>query len=129
MSVARLRSLDDEALGAAIRATGDDLAWPSTPDVERAAREAASSARPRSSLISTWPARPVWPAMPRRTRLVVLFVAALLLLGGAALAAKLVIDLGAVTVITLPGRPTALPTHATKATTPARRSASGKPNG
>ena len=42
----------------------------------------------------------------------VLLAVALVLLGTAALAAKLVIDLGAVTVTTIPGRPTALPTDA-----------------
>jgi hypothetical protein len=36
-------------------------------------------------------------------------IAGLLLLGGAALAAKLVIDLGVVTIETIPGRPTAVP--------------------
>jgi hypothetical protein len=48
--------------------------------------------------------------MPRRRRLLVMLAVTLVLLGGAAFAAGLAIDLGAVTITTLPGRPTALPT-------------------
>ena len=106
MSADRLRRLDDEALAGAIRAAGGDLRWPATPDLEPAVRRSVAGSRPRPGV------GPVWPALPRRRRLVVLLAAALVLLGTAALAAKLVIDLGAVTVTTIPGRPTALPTDA-----------------
>jgi len=106
VSADRLRRLDDGALAEAIRATGADLRWPATPDVEPAVRRSVARSRPRAGV------GPVWPALPRRRRLVVLLAAALVLLGGAALAAKLVLDLGAVTVTTIPGRPTGLPTDA-----------------
>lgn len=104
MTPDRLRRLDDEALGDALRAAGADLRWPATPEIEPTVRRAIGSVRPRAGI------GPVWPALTRRRRLTVLLAAALVLLGGAALAAKLVIDLGAVTVTTIPGRPTALPT-------------------
>jgi hypothetical protein len=106
VSADRLRRLDDGALAEAVRAAGDDLRWPATPDIEPAVRRSMAGSRPRAGV------GPVWPALPRRRRLVVLLAVALVLLGGAALAAKLVIDLGAVTVTTIPGRPTALPTDA-----------------
>ncbi|MGZ5344437.1 MAG: hypothetical protein ACXWF5_07055 [Actinomycetota bacterium] len=106
MSADRLRGLDDEALAGAIRAAGGDLRWPATPDLEPSVRRVVTGSRPRTGV------GPVWPALPRRRRLVVLLAVALVLLGTAALAAKLVIDLGAVTVTTIPGRPTALPTDA-----------------
>jgi hypothetical protein len=48
-------------------------------------------------------------SMPSRRRTVLLIVAALLALGAAAFAAKLVIDLGAVTISEVPGRPTSFP--------------------
>jgi hypothetical protein len=106
VSADRLRRLGDEALAGAIRAAGGDLRWPATPDLEPAVRRSVAGSRPRAGV------GPVWPALPRRRRLVVLLAVALVLLGTAALAAKLVIDLGAVTVTTIPGRPTALPTDA-----------------
>jgi hypothetical protein len=100
----RLRRLDDDGLGRALATAGRDLDWPSAPDLT--ARVSAtlieherhpSLARPRLSL-------------PRRRRTVLLLVAGLLLLAAATVAAKVVIDLGALTVDTIPGRPTALPT-------------------
>lgn len=99
----RLHTMDEEQLGAAL--AGIELAWPSTPDVAtivgatiREHRAAPSLVAPRLTLRSR-----------RRTALVI--AAALLALAGAALAARLVIDLGAVAVEVLPGRPTALPTN------------------
>lgn len=100
----RLRALDEDELGRALATAAHDLDWPSSPDL--AARVSAtlldqqrhpSLARPRLSL-------------PRRRRTVLLLVAGLVLLAGAAVAAKVVIDLGALTIDTIPGRPTALPT-------------------
>jgi hypothetical protein len=99
-------NLDDAALAAAIRATGEDLRWPSSPDVAPAVRRQVDSVRLRPGI------GVVWPAIPRRRRLVLVLAAVLVLVGGAALAAKLVIDLGAVTITTIPGRPTAPPSDA-----------------
>ncbi|MEO8477866.1 MAG: hypothetical protein ABI572_12580 [Actinomycetota bacterium] len=106
MSADRLCRLDDEALAEALRAAGADLRWPATPDLESAVRRSVATTSPRPGV------NPVWPALPRRRRLVVLIAVALVLLGGVALAAKLAIDLGAVTIISIPGRPTSLPTDA-----------------
>lgn len=99
----RLRAMDDEQLGAAL--AGIELAWPSTPDVAslvgatiREHRAAPSHVAPRLS-------------MPSRRRTLLVIAAALLTLAGVALAARLVIELGAVAVEVLPGRPTALPTN------------------
>lgn len=99
----RLRAMSDEGLGDAIASI--DLAWPSTPEVSgivvatiRGHRAAPSLVAPRLS-------------MPSRRRTALVIAAALLALAGAALAARLVIDLGAVAVEVLPGRPTALPTN------------------
>lgn len=99
----RLRAMDDEQLGAAL--AGIELAWPSTPDVATIVGATIREHRAAPSLVAprlTLPSR-------RRTALVI--AAALLALAGAALAARLVIDLGAVAVEVLPGRPTALPTN------------------
>jgi hypothetical protein len=91
--------MSDEQVGAALGAI--DVGWPATPalasnvtsaigDVERAPR----SIRPRLSL-------------PSRRRTVLILVAALLVLAVAAVATKLVIDLGAVTIRTTTGTPPA----------------------
>lgn len=101
----RLRAMDDGQLGAAL--AGVELAWPSTPDVATIVGATIREHRAAPSLVAprlTLPSR-------RRTALVI--AAALLALAGAALAARLVIDLGAVAVEVLPGRPTALPTNVT----------------
>ena len=99
----RLRGLDDEALGRAIASVAREVGWPPSPDlaarVTRTLRDQeqhASLARPRLSL-------------PRRRRTILLVVAGLLLLAVAAIGAKVVIDMGALTIDTIPGRPTALP--------------------
>jgi hypothetical protein len=97
------RRVDDAALGEAVAAIAGRIAWPAEPDiaadVARAIRDREHHpglARPRLSL-------------PSRRRTLVLVIAGLLLLGGAAIAAKLVIDLGVLTIETVPGLPTALP--------------------
>ena len=99
----RLRAMDDEQLGTALARV--ELAWPSTPDVAtlvgatiREHRDSPSLVAPRLS-------------MPSRRRTMLLIAAALVALAGAAFAARLVIQLGAVAVEVLPGRPTALPTN------------------
>jgi hypothetical protein len=99
----RSRRMDDAALGDALVALADRIAWPAEVDIAAAVGQTIRDrerhpglARPRLSL-------------PSRRRTLVLVIAGLLLLGGAALAAKLVIDLGVLTIETIPGRPTALP--------------------
>jgi hypothetical protein len=100
----RLLAMTDDELGAALAATGTELAWPPTPDVAgavartvRTQERAVTFLRPRLSL-------------PSRRRTVVLIAAALLTLAAAALAAKFIVDLGAISVQVIPGRPTDLPT-------------------
>jgi hypothetical protein len=99
----RLRDLDDERLGGALGAMANLIAWPDGPDVATRVTETIRTrerhpalARPRLSL-------------PSRRRTLVLILVGVLLVAAAALAAKLVIDLGAVTIELIPGRPTALP--------------------
>ena len=99
----RSRRMDDAALGEAVASIADRIVWPAEPNIAAAVAETIRDrernpglARPRLSL-------------PSRRRTLVLVIAGLLLLAGAALAAKLVIDLGALTIDTIPGRPTALP--------------------
>jgi len=99
----RLRGLDDDALGRALTAAAREIEWPAMPDVSGRVAETLrdqqlvpSLARPRLSL-------------PRRRRTALLVVVGVVLLALAAVAAKVVIDLGALTIDTIPGRPTALP--------------------
>jgi hypothetical protein len=99
----RWRGLDDDALGRALAATAREIEWPAMPDVSgrvaetlRDQQRVPSLARPRLSL-------------PRRNRTVLLVVVGVVLLSLAAVAAKVVIDLGALTIDTIPGLPTALP--------------------
>ena len=101
MSAEQLRRLDDETLGTAL--AGLDLRWPASPEVApdvvttiRAAERRPGFGVPRLG-------------QPSRRRTVLLIAAALLALAAAAGAAKLVFDLGAVSVERIPGRPTALP--------------------
>jgi hypothetical protein len=76
----RLRSMSDEALGGALSAL--DLAWPPTPDLARSVMAA----------------------------IMLIAAATVLLLAGAAVAAKIVIDLGAVVVNVTPSVPGPHPT-------------------
>lgn len=104
----RIQAMTDEQLGTAVTMAAHHLAWPDTPDISGAVsrRIRTAEAPPRRIGSNLWlPSR-------RRTALVVV-AAALLMLAGAALAARLVFELGAVTVEVLPGRPTAPPTNAT----------------
>jgi len=98
MSVERLRRLDDEALGHAL--TDLDVRWPEAPDPTadvlariRSHERRGIAGAPRSQ--------------PSRRRTVLLLAAALLTVAAAAGAAKLVLDIGAVTIQQIPGRPTA----------------------
>lgn len=99
----RLRDLDDERLGVALGALADAIEWPVAPDVTAPVLEA----------IRDREAHPTLPRprlrLPSRRRTIALAIAAVLIVSGAALAAKLVIDLGVVTIRVIPGRPTTLP--------------------
>jgi hypothetical protein len=89
----RLLDVTDEQLGAALASL--DLQWPGTPpdlETQVAAGIREASRRPR----------PPRPAMPHRRKVVLLIAAALLMVAAAATAAKLVIDLGAITIERLP---------------------------
>lgn len=99
----RLRAMDDEQLGAAL--AGIELAWPSTPDVAGLVGATIREHRATPSLVAPR------LSMPSRRRTLLVIAAALLALAGAALGARLVIELGAIAVDVLPGRPTTLPTN------------------
>ncbi|MGH2596898.1 MAG: hypothetical protein ACRDH7_13150 [Actinomycetota bacterium] len=99
----RSRGMDDAALGEAVAAIAGRIAWPAEPDI---AADVARSIRDRERHPGL--ARPRL-SLPSRRRTLVLVLAGLVLLGGAAIAAKLVIDLGVLTIETIPGPPTALP--------------------
>ena len=103
----RLRGLTDEQFVERLAGLGDHVAWPPTPDVVGAVRTAIRDDRASPSLVAPR------LSLPSRRRTLLVLAAALLALVGAALAARLVIELGAVTVDVLPGRPTALPTQVT----------------
>lgn len=100
MSADRLRRSDDESLGRALASL--HLRWPPPPDVtdDVVATIRAADRRPvlAASRLS----------MPSRRRTVLLIAAALLTLAAAAGAAKL-LDIGAVTIERIPGRPTGTP--------------------
>jgi hypothetical protein len=94
----RLGRLTDDQLGAALETLG--LEWPDAPGF--AERVMAEVRGPRPSTVVRLPRR-------RRTKVLLIAAAALFLLAGAAVAAKLVIDLGAV-VVRVPEQPGTLPT-------------------
>jgi hypothetical protein len=83
----RIRSMSDEQLGAALASL--DLDWPDAPDLS--ARVTAALAAPARGRVVRLP-------LARRSRILLIAAATVLLLAGAAVAAKLVIDLGAVVV-------------------------------
>jgi hypothetical protein len=99
----RLRRLSDEELGRALRVVGRDVDLPPTPailpgvlariaEVERA----PAWMQPRLSL-------------PSRRRTLVLVAAVLLLVAAVAVASRLVIHIGAVTIGVVPSMPTPIP--------------------
>ncbi len=100
----RLVRMTDEQLGAGLGRLGDELAWPGTPDVAGAVIDAIREERSAPSLVAPR------LSMPSRRRTLLVIAAALLALAGVALAARFVIELGAISIEVLPGRPTALPT-------------------
>ena len=94
----RLRSMDDEALGGALSTL--DLAWPPTPDLAPTVMVTTRAGRQP---------RIVHLPMSRSKRIMLIAAATVLLLAGAAVAAKIVIDLGTV-VVTVSPTPGPLPT-------------------
>lgn len=100
MSAERLRALNDEDLGAAVRAS--EPAWPSSPTLGPAVARRIADIEPLPQL------RPRL-SLPSRRRTVVILVAATLLLAAAAGAAALVVRIGAESVTVVPGLPTAVP--------------------
>jgi hypothetical protein len=98
----RLRAMSDADLAGALSAL--DVAWPSEPELAPLVMAAVRTAR-----------RPRIVRLPlsRPKRILLIAAATVLLLAGAALAAKFVIDLGAVVVEVTPGPPGVLPTPST----------------
>jgi hypothetical protein len=91
----RLRSMSDDELGRAL--SGLDLAWPPEPDLAGRVMGGVRAAP-----------RVVRLPMRRSRRIMLIAAAIVLLLAGAAVAAKIVIDLGAVVVEVGP-RPSSVP--------------------
>jgi hypothetical protein len=88
----RFRAMTDDDLGAILSAL--EIAWPSEPDLAPAVMAATRAARPRVVRLP----------LSRSRRIMLIAAATVLLLAGAALAARFVIDLGAVVVeVTPPG--------------------------
>lgn len=83
----RIRSMSDEQLGAALASL--DIDWPDTPDLT--ARVTAALAAPPRGRVVRMP-------LSRRTRVLLIAAVTTFLIAGAAVAARLVIDLGAVVV-------------------------------
>ncbi len=95
----RLRSMSDDDLGAAVSTL--DIEWPTTPMLSGAVMSRAT--RDRHPAVVRLP-------LSRPKRIMLIAAATVLLLAGAAVAAKIIIDLGAVVVEVTPSRPGTLPT-------------------
>ena len=93
----RLRSMGDDDLGAALSSL--DIEWPTTPVLHVAVMARATSERPPVVRLP----------LSRPKRIMLIAAATVLLLAGAAVAAKVVIDLGGVVVEVTPSRPGILP--------------------
>lgn len=97
----RFRAMTDDDLGATLSAL--EIAWPSEPNMAPAVMAATRATRPRVVRLP----------LSRAKRIMLVAAATVLLLAGAALAARFVIDLGAVVleVTSAPGtQPSASPT-------------------
>lgn len=95
----RIRSMSDEELGGALVTL--DVDWAAAPDLAREVMARVSSDRlPRVVRLP----------LSRSKRILLIAAATVLLLAGAAVAAKIIIDLGAVVVEVTPSRPGILPT-------------------
>lgn len=95
----RLRSMSDEELGGTLLTL--DLAWPATPDLAQSVMATTRAARSP---------RVVRLPLSRSKRIMLIAAATVLLLAGAAVAAKIAIDLGAVVVEVTPSVPGGSPT-------------------
>ena len=95
----RILSMSADHLGAALSAL--EIEWPPSPDLAPAVMTRASS--DRVPHVIRLP-------LSRPKRIMLIAAATVLLLAGAAVAAKIVIDLGAVVVDVVPDRPGLLPT-------------------
>jgi hypothetical protein len=95
----RLRSMSDEQLGAALSTL--DIVWPPTPELA-----------PPVMALTTSASHPRVVRLPlsRSKRIMLIAAATVLLLAGAAVAAKIAIDLGAVVVEVTPSVPGGSPT-------------------
>jgi hypothetical protein len=93
----RFASMTDDELGRAVELLEVD--WPATPELTPGVMEA----------IRSTPARVVALPLRRSTRVLLIAAAVVLLLAGAAVAARLVFDLGGEVIDVRPGTPTALP--------------------
>jgi hypothetical protein len=83
----RIRAMADDELGTALASL--DVEWPATPDLRTPVMTSIATSRAP---------RVIRLPLSRRTRVLLIAAATTLLLAGAAVAAKLVIDLGAVVV-------------------------------
>jgi hypothetical protein len=108
--------MEEEELRRAVTAAGALIDWPAPPDLAAAVSRAIALRGGAPPSYSGYRL----PGSGRR-RALVLAVVAVILLAAVAGAAKLVIDLGAVSLEVVPGRPTALPG------TPANAGAFGEP--
>lgn len=101
----RFPEMSDDELGLSLGEIGNRLDWPATPDVATAVgetiRRLGTSPSPSAPRLS----------LPSRRRTLLVIAAALLTLAGAAIAARLVIELGAIAVEVRPGSPGSLPTN------------------
>jgi hypothetical protein len=95
----RLRSMSDEQLGTAL--TTLDIEWPPTPELAPPVMALTTSAGHR---------RVVRLPLSRSKRIMLIAAATVLLLAGAAVAAKIAIDLGAVVIEVTPSVPGGNPT-------------------
>ncbi len=94
----RLRSISDEQLGLAL--AGLDVDWPPAPELAPAVMASVRFAPPRVVRLP----------LSRPKRILLIAAATVFLLAGAAVAARMLIDLGAVVVEVGPGRAGTLPT-------------------
>ncbi|HUF59464.1 MAG TPA: hypothetical protein VMR89_08300 [Actinomycetota bacterium] len=95
----RLRAMGDDDLGTALSTL--DIGWPSTPDLAPAVMMRVST-QGHPGLVRL--------PLSRSKRIMFIAAATVLLLAGAAVAAKIIIDLGAVVLHVTPNRPGLLPT-------------------
>ena len=95
----RLRSMADDDLGTALSTL--DIEWPSTPDPAPVVM-ARVSTQEHPGLVRL--------PMSRSKRIMLIAAATVLLLAGAAVATRIIIDLGAVVLEVTPNRPGLLPT-------------------